>query len=210
MQAIDNFFAGALVGGRGEGNARNVGEQLCQLTQLQVFAAEIVAPLRYAMRFVDGEQSDFQALQERQHARLHQALGRQIEHFHFAAFDPQSEVALLLGTQRGVQRSGGHAQFFEGGDLIVHQRDQRRNDHRQTFTQQRRHLEAQRLAATGRHQHQRITAAGHALNDRTLTATETVVAEDVLEDALSLFEHKNSKNLPIHPCSGWFRAASAA
>ena len=149
------------------------------------------------MRFVDGEQGDFQALQECQHARLNQTLGCQVEHFHFAALDPHSEITLLLGTQRGVQRSGGDAQFFKGGDLIVHQRDQRRYHHGQAFTQQRRHLEAQRLAATGRHQHQRITAAGHALNDRTLTATETVVAEDVLEDALSLFEHKNSKNLPI-------------
>jgi hypothetical protein len=144
--------------------------------------------------FVDGEQSDVQPLQERQHARLHQALRRQVEHFHFAALDAGRQVALLLGTEGGVQRGGGHAQLFEGRDLIVHQGDQRRHHHGQAIAQQRRHLEAQGLAATGRHQHQGIAAAGHALNDCTLTATETVVAEDVLEDALSLFEHKNSKN----------------
>jgi hypothetical protein len=144
--------------------------------------------------FVDGEQGDVQALQERQHARLHQALGRQVEHFHFAALDAGRQVALLLGAEGGVQGGGGHAQLFEGRDLIVHQGDQRRHHHGQAVAQQRRYLEAQGLAATGRHQNQGIAAAGHALNDCTLTATETVVAEDVLEDALSLFEHKNSKN----------------
>ena len=121
MQAIDDFFAGTLVGGGGQGDARNVGEQLRQLAQLQVFAAEVVAPLGHAVRFVDGEQGNFKALQEGQHARLHQTLGRQVEHLHFAALDPRRQVALLLGAQRGVQRSGGDAQLFEGGDLIVHQ-----------------------------------------------------------------------------------------
>jgi len=151
-------------------------------------------PLRDAVRFVDGEQGNIKALQERQHARLHQALRRQVEHFHFATLDPRRQVTLLLGTQRGVQRRSGDAQFFERGDLVVHQGDQRRYHHRQAFAQQRRHLETQGLAATGRHQYQCVAAIGHALNDCTLTATETVVAEDVLENALSLFEHKNSKN----------------
>lgn len=152
------------------------------------------------MRFVDGEQGNFKALQEGQHARLHQTLGREIQHFHFAAFDPGGQIALLLGAQGRVQRSSSDAQLFEGRDLVVHQGNQRRHHHRQAFAQQRRNLEAQGLATTGRHQHQGVAAIGHALNDCTLAATETVVAEDVLEDALSLFEHKNSKNLPKHPC----------
>ncbi|VVO45103.1 hypothetical protein PS710_06569 [Pseudomonas fluorescens] len=200
MQAIDDFFPGALVGGRGQGDARDMGEQLRQLAQLQVFAAEVVAPLGHAMRFIDSEQGDVKALQERQHARLNQALGRQIEHLHFTALDPGGQVPLLLGAQCGVECSRGDTQFFEGRDLIVHQCDQRRDHHRQAFAQQGRHLEAQGLAAAGRHQHQGVAAAGHALNDCTLAATETVVAEDVLEDALSLFEHKNSRNHQKHPC----------
>ncbi|MCY1427047.1 hypothetical protein D9M71_428770 [compost metagenome] len=85
------------------------------------------------MRFVDGEQGDVQALQEGQHTRLDQAFRRQIEHFHFTAADTGGEVALLLGTEGGVQRGGGHAQFFEGSDLIVHQCDQRRDHHGQAF-----------------------------------------------------------------------------
>lgn len=157
------------------------------------------------MGLVDCEQGDFQALQERQHPRLDQTLGRQVEHFHFAAADPRRQVALLLGAQGRVQRGGGDAQFFQGGHLIVHQRDQRRDHHRQPFAQQCRHLEAQRLTAAGRHQDQGITAAGHALNDRTLAATKAVVAEDVLEDALSLFKHEKLQIPPKSLCTGWLK-----
>jgi hypothetical protein len=194
VQAIDDFFAGTFIGGGRQGDTRDVREQFRQLAQLQVFTAEVVTPLRYTVRFVDGEQGNFKALQERQHARLDQTLGRQVEHFHFATLDAGRQVALLFSAQRGVQCSRRDTQLFEGGDLVVHQCDQRRNHHRQAFTQQCRDLETQGFAATGRHQYQGVAATGHALNDCTLTATKTVVAEDVLEDALSLFEHKNSKN----------------
>src|SRR5450830_725516 len=203
MQALDDFFAGTLVGGGGQGDTRNVGEQFRQLPQLQVFTAEIVTPLRYAVSFIDGEQGDFQALQEGQHARLHQALGGQVEHFHFAALDTRGQVALLFGAERGVQRGGGNTELFEGRHLVVHQRNQRRYHHGETVTQQRRHLETQRLATAGGHQDEGITAIGHALNDRTLAATKTVVAEDVLEDALSLLEHVKLQISPKSLSTGW-------
>jgi len=196
-------LATRVVGGGGQGDARGVGEQLRQLAQLQVFTPEVVAPLGHAVSFVDGEQGDFQALQERQHPRLHQALGRQVKHLHFATLDPCGEVALLFGTEGGVQRRSGYTEFLEGGDLIVHQGDQRRYHHGEAFAQQGRHLEAQRLAAAGRHQYQGVTAVGHALNDRTLAATKTVVAEDVLEDALSLLEHEKLQISPKSLCTGW-------
>ena len=201
MQALDDLFAGPLVGGGGQRNARHIGKQLGQLAKLQVFAAEIVAPLRHTVGFVDGKQGDLKALQKGQHAWLHQALRRQVKHFHLATLDAGGQVALLLGAEGGVQRRGGDTEFFKGGDLVVHQRDQRRHHHGQAIAQQRRHLEAQRLAATGRHQYQGIAATGHALNDRTLAATKTVVAEDVLEDALSLLEHvklQNGAEIPLY------------
>ncbi|VVN41375.1 hypothetical protein PS682_05506 [Pseudomonas fluorescens] len=143
MQALDDFFAGALVGSGRQSDARHIGKQLRQLAKLQIFAAEIMAPLRYAVGFIDGEQGDFQALQKGQHARLHQALGGQVEHLHFTALDPRSQVALLLGTEGGVQGRRSNTEFFEGRDLVVHQRDQRRHHHGQAVAQQRRHLEAQ-------------------------------------------------------------------
>ena len=209
MQAGDDFFAGAFVGGGGQGDARYMGEHLGQLAQLQVLRTEIMPPLRHTVRFVDRKQGDVQALQKGHHARLNQTLWRQVEHFDFATADPVGQVALLIGAQCRVQGGGGDAQFFERGDLIVHQGDQRRDHHRQTVTQQRRDLEAQGLAAAGGHQHQSVATTGHALNNVTLTATETVVAEDVFEYALSLFEHRNSRNRRNTPASAGPGAASS-
>jgi hypothetical protein len=137
VQAGDDFFAGTFVGSGRQSDARHVREQLGQLAQLQVFRTEIVTPLRNAVGFVDGEQRNLEALQKRQHARLNQAFRRQIEHLHFAQANPVGKIALLFGAQRGVQRRRGNAQLFEGGDLIVHQCDQRRHHHCQAIAQQR-------------------------------------------------------------------------
>ncbi|MCY1390931.1 hypothetical protein D9M71_57560 [compost metagenome] len=207
VQAVDNLFASALVGGGGQGNSRHIWKQFCELSQLQVFGAEIMAPLRDAMRLVDGEQGDIQAAQEVEHARLHQTLRRQVQHLDLAVANLHSQVTLLLGAQRGVQGSGSHAQLFEGSDLVVHQGDQWRNHHGQAIAQQGRDLEAQGLAAAGGHQHQGVATIGHALDNGTLTATETVVAEDVLKDALSLFEHRNSKNRRTILATGWMKTS---
>ena len=125
MQTIDDFLAGAHVRRGGQGNARHRGEQFGQLAQLQVFGTEIMAPLRHAVGLVDGEQGHLQTLQERQHARLHQAFRRQIEQLDFTPVDPLGNFALLICTQTGVQRNRRHAQLIEGRDLVVHQGDQR-------------------------------------------------------------------------------------
>ena len=136
-----------------------------------------------------SEQRNVQVAQKIEHARLHQALWRQVEHLHLAAAQAPGQLTLLLGVERGVQRSGRHPQFIERGDLIVHQCDQRRHHHGQAWAQQPRHLETQRLAATCGHQHQGIATIGYAFDDRCLAPSEAVVTEDVLENALSLFEH---------------------
>ena len=184
VQTLGDFLAGAHVRRGGQGDARHAGEQLGELAQLQVFRAEVMAPLRHAVRLVDGEQRQLrQALQEIQHARLHQALGRQVEELDLAAADALGNAALLLGAQGGVERHRGHAEFVEGGDLVVHQRDQRRDDHRQPLAQQTRHLIAQRLAAAGGHQYQGIATTGHAIDDRRLVAPKGVVTEDIFENA---------------------------
>ncbi|MCY1436014.1 hypothetical protein D9M71_521280 [compost metagenome] len=189
MQALDHLLAGTHVRRGGQGDARNMREMLGELAQLQVFRTEVVAPLGHAVRLVDGEQADVQLLQETQHARLHQTLGRQVEQLDLATTQAIGDVPLGFRAQRGIQCGGRNAQLVEGGDLVFHQRDQRRNHHRQPLAQQRRDLEAQRLATAGGHQHQSIAAAGHALDDPRLIATEGVVTENVFEDALGLVEH---------------------
>ena len=57
-QPLDDLGARLRIGGGGERNARHLRETLVQHRQLQIFRAEIVAPLRHAMGLVDGEQRD--------------------------------------------------------------------------------------------------------------------------------------------------------
>src|SRR5262249_22720969 len=57
------------VGGRGQRDQRHPGKALAQHPQLLVIRAEIVPPLRDAMRLVDGEQGDWAARQQIEAAR---------------------------------------------------------------------------------------------------------------------------------------------
>ena len=64
LQAVDDLGAGLRVGGGGQRDARHVGKLLVQHRQLDVLGPEIVAPLRDAMRLVDGEQRDLRGLEQ--------------------------------------------------------------------------------------------------------------------------------------------------
>jgi len=88
----------------------------------------------------------------------------------------------VLGGETGIEKGGGHAQFAQGGDLVLHQRDQRRDHDGRARHGQRRHLVAQRLAAAGGHEHQRIAPAVDRIDHLVLRRTEGRVAEDLLKD----------------------------
>ena len=65
--------------------------------------------------------------------------------------------------------------------LVVHQRDQRRDDDGQAIREDGRQLVAERLAAAGGHQHQRIAAIQDMLNRLPLLRSERVVPVRVPE-----------------------------
>ncbi|MEN3280110.1 MAG: hypothetical protein V7607_1250, partial [Solirubrobacteraceae bacterium] len=71
-----------------------------------------------------------------------------------AALEPRQRL-LPVVVGRG-QRRGPDAERLGRADLIVHQRDQRRDDQRRPLACQRRHLVAQRLARAGRHHRERV------------------------------------------------------
>jgi hypothetical protein len=71
--------------------------------------------------------------------------------------------------------------LFQCLDLILHQRDQRRHDNRRAFTQQRRNLIAQRLAAARGHQYQAIAPGNYVVDDGFLFTAELGMAEDAVQ-----------------------------
>ena len=71
-------------------------------------------------------------------------------------------------------------------DLVVHERNQRRDNHRHTMAcvlpGNRGDLVAQRLTAAGGHQHQSVTAFQDMVDDGGLRATKFGVAKNAAQD----------------------------
>ena len=87
-------------------------------------------------------------------------------------------MALLVGVELGMQCARGYPQLAQCRDLIVHQRDQRRNHDRGAVSAQRRNLVAHALAAPGRHQHKGVATVGHMSHSAGLQRPEIRKSED--------------------------------
>ena len=106
-------------------------ERLRGFPQAHVFRAEIVAPLRDAMRLVDGEEIDAKAAEEFERVVAHEPLGRDIEQAQRAVFEtPRRYCCRSTPSDDGIERGGGDAEFAQLRDLVAHQRDERRDDER--------------------------------------------------------------------------------
>ena len=214
LQPHHDVGAGVGVGGGRQRQPRHAGKTLVQHAQAQVLLAEVVAPLADAVRLVDGKQAEqaalVQRIQHRQETRRQDALRRRVQQHQ----PPRAQFALdrrrILAVQRAVQEAGMHAQLFQRADLVVHQRDQRRHHHRHaapgTVPGDGRHLVAQALAAAGGHQHQRVAAADHMLDDRALVAAEGRVAEDLVQDGQRIGgQAHGGRRSENTDCDGWSR-----
>ena len=176
-QRMQDVGAGARIGGGGQRDARHAGKAVRQTCQLAIFGAELVAPLRDAMRLVDREQRERQARQPIHRAVAQQPLGRDIQQIELLLDQVARDAARLGRIELGVQRAGRHANLPQRRDLVVHQRDQRRDDHGGAGPAQRRHLVADALAAAGRHQHQCVATGDDVVDHLFLLAAKPGKAE---------------------------------
>ena len=167
---------------------------LVQHRQRAVLRAEVMPPLAHAMRFVNCKQRQLaafvQPVELREKARRRHALRRRVEQCDLAAQQAALDILRLFPIQRGVEKGRRHARLVQRTHLVVHQRDQRRHHHRhaaaRTLPRNRGNLVAQRLAAAGGHQHQRVASAGDVLDDGVLMAAELGIAEDLAKDLRQL------------------------
>ena len=173
----DDLLARHFVGGRRQRNARHVGKALGNHGQPDIFRAEIMPPLRHAMRLVDRKQRDVGLAEQGKAARRQQSFRRDVEQVEIAGQQPALDFRGLLKRQRRVQHRRVDAGLEQARDLVAHQRDQRRHHDAAAFAQQGRQLIAHRLAAAGRHQHQAIAAAGDVPHDLFLRAAKGRQAE---------------------------------
>ena len=169
-------------GAGGEGRDRQIREIRAQRAQLAVFRAEFVSPFGDAMCLVDGEEGDRNSLEPGNGVRLRQALGRKIQQT-IRAGGSVSHDARLSGRHRAVERGRGNTHLEKLRDLILHERDERRNDDRGFSEQRSGQLVAERLAATGGHDHAGIFSGEQAAHDLFLQGQEGVISPVAFEES---------------------------
>ena len=131
----DDLHAGLRVGRCGQGDPRHVGKALVQQRELQVFGPEIVPPLRDAMRLVDREQRDLRSLEQLEAARRRETLRRDVDEVELAGDERALDATRFVRIDGRIERRCAYAELGERGDLILHQRDQRRHDDTGALTQ---------------------------------------------------------------------------
>ena len=181
-QPGDDLFARQRIGGGGERDARNARIASLQQRQLEVIGPEIVAPLRHAVRLVDGEERDARLVEELEAACGHEALGRDVQQVEFARQQRLLNCSRGARRKRGVEEGRAHAELRERRHLVLHQRDQRRHDDARARAHQRRDLVTERLACAGGHQHQRVASVDDVADDGLLPVAKRRIAECVAED----------------------------
>jgi len=128
VEPVRDLFAGLAVGGGGERDARDRRIAFRQDRQLQVFRAEIMAPLRHAVGLVDGEQGQAmgvaQVVELVEEAWRHQPLGGDVQQVQFAVVQRTLDGTCCVHVQAGVEESRMDAGFDQCADLVLHQRDQ--------------------------------------------------------------------------------------
>ena len=166
------------------------GQRATQLADAQVIGAEVVAPLADAMRLVHRDQPGVDAAQQRECAGARKPLRRHVEQFHPPFVQRLKHLfGFFVGVARG-QRPGLDSRRAQGPHLIPHQRDQRRDDDRHPLAAERGQLKAQRLAAAGRHDGQRVLARQHRRNDLGLPRPEAGKAENRVQKRLGVGRHQ--------------------
>ena len=153
---------------------RHAGQLFAQLGDAQVGGAEIVAPLRNAVRLVHGQQRHLHPLHPQAESLGDEPLRSHVEELHVAVDAVVERDVDLPGRQARMHRHGGDPPGAQPVDLILHQGDQRRHDDAQPFARQGRHLVRERFSAAGGHQRERIAPGQDRKDDPLLHGPERV------------------------------------
>ncbi len=141
------------------------------------------------MRLVDDHAAHTQLGEPVHESWPPKSLGRE-EKQAVVARDGFTEPLDLLGAfHRGVDERRGDAALGEAVDLVLHQRDEGRDHHRQAASYDGRDPVADALSRAGGRDREYVAAREHGLYDLCLTGSEFVEAEDLAQHAFSVGDH---------------------
>lgn len=106
---------------------------------------------------------------------------REIEQLNSPLLEILHRPALFQPAETGVKRHRSNLPLPHGCDLILHQRDERRNHQRHPREKGRRQLIAERLPLPRRHDGHRIAPSQHGANDVLLARPERRKPEPFVE-----------------------------
>ena len=167
-------------GGR-EGVDGELGKVVAELTKPPELRPELMSPLADAVGLVDRHEPDTPRVEpraKRYTTLAHQPLRGDVEQTTPSGVEFGVDRAPIVRRQRAVERRGRHTTRHQTVHLVLHQRDERRHDKPETTVgaHQRRHLEAQRLAASGGQHDDAVTPVEVRLDRGALQRTELAVA----------------------------------
>jgi len=182
-----NVGARPPVRGRGQRQSRHLRMIVEEAFELAVVGTEVVPPFADAMRLVDRDQRQLHLDGQAPEAIEGRPFRCDIEEIQLAV--PEALDRPLAVPIGGRQRGRVDAERFGRADLVVHQRDQRRDDQRRAVASERRQLIAERLARAGRHHGKRVLTGNNSANDILLHPAECMETENGLENRLRVAGH---------------------
>ena len=155
--------------------------------QREVRRPEIVSPLRHAVRFVDHDDVDRVPADRVDELRVvRETLRRRQHELRAPLADRLERCGRLTAAERAVHLRGVDSRLRQLVGLILHQRDERRDDERRSFQVQSRQLVTERLAAACRHDGKRVAPTEYGPDDILLSRAERANAEHVPHRPLEL------------------------
>ena len=138
-------------------------------------------PLADAVRFVHHQQRDGTVAHEVAEVAV-ERFGREEYQFVLTGAKGVHARAALVEVQRGIDGGDLEAETRHRVDLVLHERDQRRDHEHCAVEQSRRQLVGERLARARGHQGNAILTGQYGVDDFALPGPELVEPEDVAED----------------------------
>ena len=169
-------------GGRRHAEHRRLAERLECPSDEEVVGSEVVTPHADAVHLVDHDEADADRAELLDERRIAEPLGGRVQQSGSPGDDVIESASGLVCLERGVDERRCCSDLGrELIDLILHQRDQRRENERRLGAQHRGELVGERLAGSRRHQRERVAAVDGSAHDLFLAGSEVREAEELVQ-----------------------------
>ena len=167
-----------LGGGSGKGpDHRTAGQPAEKFGDVQIARTEILAPLGDAVGFVHDDIGQRQLAHGLEKVPGEQPFRRRIDELVHPTAGPGKDLLLLHRPLGGVDGRRRQPSLLKASDLILHQRDQRRDHQCHPRREQRRKLITHRFARTGGHHAKGVPAGKQRFDKLLLARTEGTVTK---------------------------------